>query len=219
MRRPVLITLVALGLITSLTGASGVLAAGSDRATTGTNSLATGSIAASVNLQIATWDRATGTCGTFADDLTTGLFTLTDRQPSSNSIGAPQSLCIKNAGQGTINVNVSAIDVVSTDTACTGDENLVDTTCGADQAGELGPLVNTSVSTWASCAANASPGTGNAGGALSTFGPSPIAPGLAAGTTICIFANVFYNPTAADAEKGQTDRVTWRYAFDAAPAA
>ena len=219
MRRPLLITLVALGLVTTLTGASGVLAAGSDRATTGANSLETGSIAASVNLQIATWDRATGVCGTFADNLTTGLFALADRQPSSNSIGPPQNLCLKNAGQGTINVTVSAIEVVSTETACTGDEASVDLSCGPDQAGELGPLVYTSVDRWASCSVNAQFGSAGSSGFLATFGPGPIASGLAAGTTMCIAVNVLYNPSAANAEKGQSDRVTWRYAFDAAPAA
>jgi len=218
MRRPLLITLVVLGLVTTLTGASGVLAAGSDRATTGTNSLETGSIASSVNLQIARWDRLTGVCGTFTDDLTTGLFTLTDRQPSGSGIGPPQDMCLKNAGQGTIDVSVSAIDVVSTDIACTGDEASVDDTCGADQAGELGPLVSTSVNRWTSCAANAPFGGGGSSGALATFS-GPIAPGLAAGTTVCILANVSYNPSTANAEKGQSDRVTWRYAFDAAPAA
>ena len=218
MRRPLLITLVALGLVTTLTGASGVLAAGSDKATTGTNSLATGPIAASVNLQIATWDRTSGVCGTFADDLATGLFTLVDRQPSGNSIGPPQSLCIRNAGQGTINVNVSAIEVQSTETACSGDEASVDTSCVVDQAGELGPLVSTTVSQWASCSANAAPGAGGVSGFLATFGPASIAPMMGPGTTVCVAANVIYNPSAANAEKGQTDKVTWRYAFDAVPA-
>jgi hypothetical protein len=206
-------------LVTTLTGASGVLAAGSDRATTGTNSLETGSIAASVNLQIARWDRLSGACGTFTDDLTTGLFTLTDRQPSSNSIGAPQDLCLRNAGQGTINVSVSAIDVVSTDIACTGDEASVDDTCGADQAGELGTLVTTRVDRWSSCAANAPFGSAGISGPLASFGPGAIATGLAPGATTCVLANVVYNPSAANAEKGQSDRVTWRYAFDAVPAA
>ena len=217
MRRPLLITLVALGLVTSLTGLSGVLAAGSDRGTTGTNSLETGSITPSVDLQLATWNRATGACGPFADDLTTGLFTLTDRQPSGNSIGPPQSLCLKNAGRGPIDVGVRAIDVVSTETGCTGDEAEADTTCGADQAGELAPLVITSVNRWESCAANAPFAGGGGGGVLSSFGPTPIAPALAPGATVCIAANVTYNPAPADAEIGQSDEVTWRYAFDAAP--
>ena len=79
MRRPFLLTVTALGLVVCLVGSTGLFAALTDTAATGTNQVTTPGLASSADIQLAFDEGTPGspTCGAFSDDLATGLFDFT----------------------------------------------------------------------------------------------------------------------------------------------
>ena len=220
-RRPLLTSIAALGGVITLASTTGVFAVFTDRATTGTNSFDTRSLPHAANLEIAagTLDAPNGqpwtvSCGAYGDDLVTAPITMTDAVPGSGLGG--DFMCLKNAGSQTVDVTTSAIDVSDEDTGCTGDEPVVDDTCGVDQtlgtpqAGELGGLVKISMIT-ASC------NDANQGGA----GLGPVTSlanrsvgSLTPGEVICVRFDADYDPTESQAQIAQSDTVTWKFAFD-----
>lgn len=220
-RRPLLTSIAALGGVITLASTTGVFAVFTDRATTGTNTFATKGLPKSAELKIATGtitvtDTGSWTvgCGTYADDLSTGLVTMSDAAPGDGF--ATDFVCVKNAGSQTVDVTTSTIDVTDLDTDCTGDEAAVDATCGVDavgspQAGELSPLIKVSMVT-ASCT-DANQG-GSLIGVVSSLSDVPVR-SLAPGEEVCVKYGVDYNPTEAQAEVAQSDTATWRFAFDA----
>ena len=218
MRRPLLATVIALGGVITLAGTTGVFAVFTDRATTGTNTFATKDLPRAAELKIATGPIAVGEtwtvdCGTYADDLETGLVTLTDATPGGGF--ATDFVCVKNAGSQTVDVTTSAIEVSDLDTGCTGDEGVVDATCGEDtndveQTGELSPLVDVAMHV-ADCQDANQPGS--VIGTLANLSDAPVT-SLSPGETICVKYSVDYNPTEAEANTAQSDTVTWRFAFD-----
>ena len=143
MRRSVLLTLTVVGGVLGLVASTGVFAALSDTADSGTNSASSSALPASADLQLAT---ATGggtgaapTCGTYSENLTTPWFTMTDFDHGDGSLW--QALCVKNVGSQTVSLTMGAVEVSDVDTGCTGDESSFDQTCGADAAGELSPAI------------------------------------------------------------------------------
>src|SRR5262245_16526660 len=100
MRRSFLITVSALGLVVCLLGGTGLFAALTDSATTGTNQVDSAPLAGSANLQLALNDGLTPamtmTCGAFSDDLATGLVSGTGLIQSVNSAGSV--FCLRNVG-------------------------------------------------------------------------------------------------------------------------
>jgi predicted ribosomally synthesized peptide with SipW-like signal peptide len=218
-RRPLVAAIVALGGVITLAGTTGVFAVFTDRATTGTNTFATKQLPHAADLVIATGDITIGDtwtvdCGTFTDDLDGGLMTLTDAAPGAGF--GTDFVCVKNAGSQTVDVTTSAIDVTDLDTDCTGDEAVVDNTCGVDtttlapQAGELSPLVHVGMHV-ADCQDANQGGSGI--GTLATATNASVT-SLAPGEMICVKYEVDYNPTEAEANTAQSDTVTWRFAFD-----
>jgi predicted ribosomally synthesized peptide with SipW-like signal peptide len=217
-RRALLATIVALGGVITLVGTTGVFAVFTDRATTGTNTWATKDLPHAADLQLATGPVTVDTtwtveCGTYTDDLESGLVTLTDAAPGAGF--GTDFLCVKNAGSQTVDVTTSAVDVTDLDTDCTGDEAAVDTTCGVDasdvaQQGELGPLVQLGMHV-ADCADANQGGSGI--GAVADLSGATVAT-LAPGETVCVKYEVDYNPTEAQAMTAQSDTLTWRFAFD-----
>lgn len=137
MRRSSLITISALGLVICLLGGTGLFAALTDTATTGTNTVESGAQAGSVDLQLAV---GASPCGTFTDDLASGLFTYSGLVPGG---GGPQTaFCIKNAGSQVTAVTVRAFALEDTEVDCTGDEeDYGDATCGSG-VGELSAVVD-----------------------------------------------------------------------------
>jgi hypothetical protein len=114
-------------------------------------------------------------------------------------------------------------ELVDLDTACTGDEALSgDTTCGplggVPQLGELSGLTLAEVEKWAMCDING--GDGGSTSALNNATPgNPIVLGtLNPGQHMCISLRVLYPfyITDGEAQRAQSDRVTWRYKFNAA---
>jgi hypothetical protein len=215
-RRPLLLTASTLGLLICLIGGTGLFAALSDTAHTGTNSIDTAALPSSADLKLATasFDPNLGfTCGTYSDDLATGLISYSDMPPN---FGLGAALCIKNAGSQSVSLSWAIDELTDIDLACTGDEaDLGDTTCGNDQLGELSGVLHVNISD-NDCAA----GSQNAmydPGMLSSLSGSPQAIGtLGAGATRCFLIGVDYNGfavPAADQQRAQSDKVTWRFVF------
>lgn len=217
-RRAMLTSIAALGGVITLASTTGVFAVFTDRATTGTNTFATKDLQRAAELKIAPGTTNIGTtwtvdCGTYTDDLESGLMTLTDAAPGAGF--GTDFICIKNAGSQTVDVMASTIDVSDLDTGCTGDEEAVDTTCGIDettslpQQGELSPLVRVRM-------AHVDCSDANHGG--DDVGPVPtVSAGVATlgpGGTVCVRFDISYDPTEAQANTAQSDTLTWRFAFD-----
>ena len=234
-RQTLRITIV-LGMLVTLLGGTGIFATFTDRATAGDNSVTTGERARAADLKIAAYDPSQALAGqTFClpattqwdDDTTTAQFTAGSLQPGQHM--GPAYLCLLNAGTAPLMVNASVLDLVDADTDCTGDEAAAgDDTCGIDQTsqqpqqGELSPLLLIDL-TAISCS---DPGTAIEGGTehtLSQYGAQQIhfTPGatgisLAPNTVACLKLQAFYpTPTETEAQIAQSDRVTWKFAFDA----
>jgi hypothetical protein len=230
MTRHSLRIVIVLGMLITLVGGTGIFATFSDRASTGGNSVTSGSRpkAADIKIETATVEPATGvTCHSDPDplpwqrdDLTTGIYTATDVQPGED-LGRTY-LCLKNVGSAPLSLTASAINVVDLDVACTGDEAASgDTTCGPDatltpQAGELSPLIK--VAMWRVTCDNLLQYVSYEPHFLNDLtdwdfgGLTPILPDEVA----CIEIQVTYPTPATElqAQLAQSDEVTWRFAFD-----
>jgi predicted ribosomally synthesized peptide with SipW-like signal peptide len=230
MARHSLRIVIALGMLITLVGGTGVFAVFSDRATVDNNSAISGSRpkAADLKIELASVDPTTEQVDCNADNgqvpfdddnLTTGLYHATDVQPNSN-LGFTY-VCLKNAGSSPLSLTVSVIDLADLDIDCTGDEAAAgDATCGLNatqqpQAGELSPLLHVEFDE-ASCAT---------GGFLPPVTPEAPLPNTTAvsfaaqqlqpGSIDCIRIDIAYpTPTPTEALQAQSDEVTWRFAFD-----
>ena len=216
-RRPLVAAIVALGGVITLAGTTGVFAVFTDRATTGTNTIASKDLPRAAELQIAATSAGAAwsvNCDTYSDDLQTGLITMSDLTP--NGVGDSDFVCVKNAGSATVDLTTSAIDLTDLDTDCTGDEAVVDTACGVDQttlaeqAGELSPLITLSMRV-ADCSDVNQSSRGL--GALPDVTDVSVAT-MAPRDVLCIGFTSRYLPTDAQAQAAQSDTVTWRFAFD-----
>jgi hypothetical protein len=222
-RRRVLLTIAGLGSVVALLGLTGLIAPFTDRATTGTNSIESGERAKEVDLQLALFDPSmTPFCGPFTDDLATGLISASNVQPGDSTLGTTgPGVCVKNAGASNASVAITALDVSDVDTACTGDEAAVDTTCGNGGAGELSPHLVIGFHDAAGflggeCTAPPPiPGVASPLDVLAATSTQMFA--LAPGQVACLRSSWAYQPTtASDAAVAQTDQATWRFAFDGA---
>jgi hypothetical protein len=218
MRRPVLVTVAILGLVIVLIGGTGLFAALTDTARTGTNQVDSAGLAASADIQLATATREYPgpiVCGTYSENLTSGFFTVADVAPGYSSSN-PTFFCIKNVGSQSVTLWPSADELTDTDTACTGDESLAgDTTCGSG-VGELSSVL-TVFYVVETCA-----GGGGAGFASKLKDNATVAtalPGtLAPGAQQCFSTSLGYfasESTATQIQQAQSDRVTWRFKFRA----
>lgn len=225
MRRSVLITLVVLGSLITLVGSTGLFAALTDTANTGENSVDSGALAASADIQLATAtvDQNSGeyTCGLFSDDLTTAFFTTSgaagsyvydDALPGSISPEFP--FCLANIGSQSIDLSAMVIELSDLDPACTGDEAANgDTTCGApDAAGELAQVLSVNY---------AVRGCGDSSPVASSASPLDWPTPLDLGVTLlptqfaCFVVTISYPDATSDTleQVAQSDAVTWRFQF------
>lgn len=216
MRRSALLTVAVLGGLVCLLGGTVLYSALQDTARTGTNSVDSAALAASADIQLATATRSgTITCGTFSEDLTSGLFSASGVSPGYES--AIEYFCIKNVGSQPVTLSVVTDQLVDVDFACTGDEAVHgDTTCGADQTGELSRVLGIGYATQ-NCA---SPGVHSAGTialVFTTSTPQALGGTLAAGATACFSTRIAYSSTMdpPDVQKAQSDRSTWKIKFTA----
>jgi hypothetical protein len=218
---------ILLGILITLIGGTGIFAVFTDRATTGSNSAETGSRQQAVDLKIETalLDVPVNCDGDLDgtlfnhDDLTTGIFSVSGIQPGDYPADADVAyVCLLNAGSGTIDVEATAIDIVDTDTGCTGDEAAAgDATCGGDQLGELSGAIAAQMEQLDCDTAASTPIQANS---LANWAanPAPLSASLAPGEIACL-AFYLWVPASTDEttlQIAQSDTVTWRFAFDAA---
>jgi hypothetical protein len=204
-RRSTLLSIMVLGTLVSLASLIGVFAPFTDRATTGTNSAESGEMERAADLKLAL--EANGSCGAFSDDLTTGIFDVTGLQQGGSEFSS--NFCLRNDGSLAVDVSVSGIDLQEVDFACSGDESVFDTTCGADQAGELLAVLRAVIQKidcsdmFTVFTNHLAPidGTGSLGTVQSH-------------ETICMRASLDHIGQGDASIVAQTDRVTWRYQFD-----
>jgi hypothetical protein len=217
MRRSLLATITVLGALICLVGGTGLFAALTDTATTGTNTVTSGGLATSIDIKLATATYSAGatTCGSYSDNLTTPLFTETDLQPGAGGLAY---VCLKNVGSRTAaHLNVLSIELTDIDQACTGDEaDSGDTTCGGDAAGELSDALSvvfisqdcaTGDDLWSTAEVNLRDST-------STLLELPPVP---SGTNLCLKGQVAnrFPADSAVAQVAQSDTSTWRFRFSA----
>ena len=219
MRRRMLAMTMGLGLVVTAMGFSGIYAVFTDRATTGTNSAESGSQGRIADLKIAT--TSSGDCidGSFTDDLATGIITVADVQPGDGS--SFTTACLRNDGSAELDLAITAIDLVDTETGCTGDEAASgDETCGTAGIGdgELAAALVVAISRL-DCQAQTSDLVATA--TLPSLAASPVSlQTLAPGETACIPLRVQMlvsgqaGFTLEDIQKAQSDKVEWRFAFD-----
>ena len=216
MRRSFLLTISALGVLVCLLSSTGLFAALTDVARTGTNTATSDGLAPSADLQLATAGFQVGvgvTCGTFSDDLATPLTVLTGLEPGE---GGSSPFCIRNVGSQSVSVSATVGELIDLDTSCTGDEgDYGDTTCGGDQAGELSSVIRLFYSE-ATCLTDPPSVTilGNIGMAANAGTPLPLFT-LSPNQTRCVAVDAEYEfgyPVEA-VQRAQSDSVTWRYVF------
>ncbi len=218
MRRTALLTIAVLGGLVSLLGGTVLFAALQDTARTGTNSAESAALGASADIQLApplSARPARGVdCGTFSENLSSGLFSATGVSPGYTS--EFKLLCIKNVGSQQVTLSALADELTDVDFGCTGDEAANgDTTCGGDQAGELSTVLRTGYLR-ESCENTA--GGSFPGPFLRDHPTTAVALGtLAPNSTACVMTVFSYSGTASavDVQKAQSDRATWRIKFSA----
>lgn len=212
-RQPLLTTIMALGCVVTLAGVTGVFAVFTDRATTGSNSFESQDLAQAADLQIADGTPAGGpiSCGSYVDDLATGVLAMSDVAASGGG-GSTSWICLRNVGSATVDVRATLEDLIDSDTGCTGDEGAVDASCGGG-SGELGQYL-TVLEAEVGCADGSPTGSHGPQSFMSMVG-SPMSLGpLAPGASLCLVFNVTYQADEAGALMSQSDTVTWKFAFD-----
>lgn len=216
MRRSALVTAAVLGGLVSLLGGTVLYSALQDTARTGTNSAESAAIGGSADIQLATAtvpiQGGAITCGTFFENLTSGLFAVTAASPGSDS---QELFCVKNVGSQPVALSTLADELTDVDFACTGDEEASGDACGGDQAGELSSVLTVG---YAEAICEDFGGVGTAPVILKTHATTPYALGtLAAGATKCYATRLTYPASTAnaDVQKAQSDRATWRVKFTA----
>ena len=217
MRRSSLITISALGLVICLFGGTGLFAALQDTATTGQNEAETAPLAGSADLQLAEIVPDTAlpgftACGTWVEDLATGLFDAQNLTPGGG--GASNKVCIRNVGSQTVGLTLDAFDLTDTELACTGDEaDYGDLTCGSG-AGELSAVLQIRVSP-ESCADNSPLGSSETVALADLDGTPVVLLNLVPNDIRCYgFSAALPDPPVTDAvQRAQSDRSTWRFRF------
>jgi hypothetical protein len=212
-------SVIVVGAIVTSVGGTGIFAVFTDRATQGPNTIESGPRPRAADIQIG--DFVSGTCAQLHDDLTTAIWSVTNRQPGESS---SHNFCVKNNGAARATITLTTLDLAESDPQCTGDEQSVDPLCGSGAGqGQLAGRLVVGLDTDADCDLSFGE-TGDLGGSqgLSTLAGNPAAitstGGLAAGSTTCLQVRVIYPSSTSvnDAQAAQSDSVSWKFAFDGA---
>lgn len=150
-------------------------------------------------------------CRQFADQLP-ALFSVAGIQPTQRTPGV--DLCVRNRGRMDARLTLAIFERVETEAGCTGDEPSVDVTCGAGQAGELGRNLVLITTTQPDCKGPTGPSVEVNLVNLESI-PFLLNPLLRTNRTDCVGLQIEHRPISSEAAAAaQTDRVTWRFAFD-----
>jgi hypothetical protein len=233
MGRQSLRIVLVLGVLVSLVGGTGIFATFTDRATGGTNVIQSSPRQAAADLKIEPGsfpgsgaidcDLAEDGQQWTHDGTTTPAFQLQILDPGVAQIAY---ICLKNVGSGTLDVTASAIDLVDLDIACTADEAANgDATCGLDgndspQVGELSGQVKADIDVVA-CNNQSITVQDNDPAFLDEYTAAPTIGGgaatpMAPNAVACLKVVLDYpfDAPEAGAQVAQSDKVTWRFAFD-----
>ena len=216
MRRPALLTIAVLGGLACLLGGTVLYAAVQDTARTGTNSAESAALGTSADIQLASATKSGNAfnCGTFSEDIASGLYTAVGVSPGFTQ---QRQFCIKNVGSHLVELTVRADELTDVDFACTGDEaEHGDATCGGDQLGELSSVLRVFFQQQDCVTGNATLTTVE-GKLKDKATSSDELNVLAAGATACyLVALVYPSDTVASAVQiAQSDRAIWRFKFSA----
>lgn len=222
-RRSLLLTIMALGLVVTAVGATGILAVFTDTADTGENYAQSASLPSTADLKLALYDMSSLDCyndlvagdlNAFTDGLESGLIEQPGLVPGDVKDGIP--VCIQNAGSAPLTVEVSTLDLVDTELDCTNDEPVVDpdgTSCGL--TGELSTHLSVSFQ-WFDCETGEVPPDAAVESPLPamTSGPLLLPDPVSSGEVRCYFVGIHYDPPSAEAAaQAQTDMATWTFRF------
>jgi hypothetical protein len=223
MRRSVLLTLSALGLLICLVGGTGLFAALTDTADVGPNHLDTAPLAGSADLKVAVHGAGPVAgefaCGPFEDNLVMAFIDAGNLTPGG---GTSNRLCVQNVGSQTVGLFVTAIDLIDFDYACTGDEaEYGDLTCGPGPVptGELSSVIDVLFQT-TDCTTGAPSGSPFGSNLFGLVGNALFltVSGLASNAVVCFDVRLSEpgGPTGypvADLQRAQSDTVTWTFRF------
>jgi hypothetical protein len=162
-----------------------------------------------VDLQVALRDG--DSCGPYGEQLPT-MVSASGLEPGTST--ATVTVCARSKGAADSRLTLGAIEVVETDVACTGDEAAVDTSCGANQAGELGANLAVTFAVQSKCKGGFGPTRTVAFGDLRARA-EVVTPVMKRHQVDCVAVTLAYRTSPIEAvARAQTDRVRWRYAFD-----
>ncbi len=232
---------IVLGALITVMGSTGIFAVFTDRSTTGPNTVTSGSLLHAADLKIAAaadvggaylcdrdndgqFEPADSTIAWTQDNTLTGQFGVANLQPGDTRNGA--MFCLYNGGSSALGLTATALDLLDVDIDCTGDEQAAgDTDCGPGpteivRVGELSSVLVVDLMR-VTCELSSSfthQVIGTASSGLADFNGLGLGVGtlLQPGQTTCILSTVRYPSTtdAAAQQRAQTDRTTWRFAFD-----
>lgn len=235
MARQSLRMVIVLGALITLVGGTGIFAVFSDRATTGTSDVNTGTLGRAADIQLAAaqpldpMNSGPFTCDPYQEDLTTPLFTGNISNGQSDAY-----FCVRNVGSSAVTLSLSAIDITDLDIDCTGDEAAFgDATCGIapdgaanaglPQQGELSPnlTIETDLYDCMTGAGLLALGIPDFSSSLADLGTTPetLLPAtgqqnLQPGSQVCVRLRIYARPTGDAAQVSQSDEATWKFAFD-----
>jgi hypothetical protein len=154
--------------------------------------------------------RTGGVCGTFAQSLPT-LVSKNDMRPGDRI--EPIEICLRNVGTAKGAARLTVIDRVDSETGCSAGEAAADPSCGGTGIGELGGQLVVPIAIRPGCTGKLSSAIGYPFDTL-TRTSAPVDT-LRPGASSCVVLGLEYRPSSVTAAAtSQTDRVTWRYAFD-----
>jgi len=232
---------IVLGVLITAMGSTGIFAVFTDRSTSGPNTVTSGSLPHAADLKIAAaadvggaylcdrdndgqFEPADSTIAWTQDNTLTSQFNVANLQPGDTTNGA--MFCLHNDGSSPLSLSATALDLLDVDVDCTGDELAAgDTDCGPGPVGivHFGELSSVIVVDLMRVTCELSPAfthqvIGTVSSGLADFNGIALGVGtpLQPGQTTCILSTVRYPSTtgAAAQQRAQSDRTTWRFAFD-----
>jgi len=231
MRRSALLTLAVLGGAVSLIGGVALFASLTDTAKTGPITAESDALAGSADLKLTTATAEPDESGAvdsidcdtqgYSDDLATDANTVSVTPGFTSD---KLYFCIKNVGSQPVSLTLDAFEMVDVELLnCTGDESLSDPDCGivagAPGVGELSGVLSVAVDWYPQCEPGSSQQVSRVLKSLEST-PEALVHGLSPGGAADCYSLTLRYPNGGDntpamIQAAQSDRVTWRFRFNA----